>query len=380
MEPIRVLQEDVVLDRGGIEALLMNVYRNIDREQVQFDFMVHRPHQGDYEQEVTDLGGKIYHTPGFNPVPPKYNSYKNAMIKVFTEHPEYKVLHAHTELNGWPLKFAAKCGIPTRIAHAHNAKSNLNLKYFFFRYEKLWLKKYCTDMFMCSTPAGNWFYGEETVKKGNVKFIKNGIDTSVYKFSEQTRAQVRRELNAGEKIVFCHVGRFMQQKNHRFLIDIFNEIHKKNPNTLLVMAGDGPDREACEEKARNYNIYYSTRFLGVRKDVNRILQGADLFLFPSLWEGLPLTAVEAQSAGLPIVMTDVITSEAIITKGVRTCSLSDSPEKWADTALNLAQSYKRYDTQKEIIYAGFDIKETAKFLQDFYIDRTLRAREYEKNN
>ncbi len=380
MEPIRVLQEDVVLDRGGIEALLMNVYRNIDKSLVQFDFLVHRPHRADHEDEVESLGGKIYHTPGYSPVPPAYNKYKNGMIKVFREHPEYKVLHAHTELNGWPLKFAAKCGIPTRIAHAHNSQSNINLKYFFFRYEKLWLKKYATDMFMCSTPAGEWFYGKETVASGKVKFIKNGIDSDLYRFNSDERAAVRRELNLGDSTVFCHVGRFMQQKNHPFLIEIFREIQRKNPNTVLVMAGDGPGREDCEKKAKEYGIYENTRFLGVRNDVNRVLQGADLFLFPSLWEGLPLTAIEAQAAGLPVVMTDVITPESVITNSVLTCSLKDSAEKWAETALNLAANHKRYDTQSEVIAAGFDIKETARFLQDFYLERHSKALHFEKNN
>lgn len=371
MEPIRVLHEDVIMNPGGIETLLMNTYRHIDRSLVQFDFMVHRPEEGFHEKEINELGGRVYHTRPFNPM--HHRAYKNSIVKVFEEHPEYKVLHAHADLSGWPLKYAAKCGVPTRIVHSHNCAPSMSLKYFFFQYEKLWMKKYCTDMFMCSTPAGEWLFGKKTVESGKVRFIKNGVETDRYRFNEKVRAEVRRELNAGDKLVFCHVGRFMAQKNHKFLLQIFSEIHKQNSNTMLIMAGIGELKEECERLASELGISDSAKFLGIRGDVERLLQGADLFLLPSLWEGLPLTVVEAQSAGLPVVMSDVITKEVILTKGVKTPSLSDSAEKWSQTALELCTTYKRYDCRKEIIDAGFDICSTAKFLQDFYIERTMRA-------
>lgn len=378
MEPIRVLHEDAVMDAGGIETLLMNVYRHIDRNKVQFDFMVHRPHVAFHEKEILELGGKIYKTPEFNPIPHKYKAFKDGIKKVFIEHPEYKVLHAHTDLNGWPLKFAAECGVNTRIAHSHNAKSSINLKYFFFKYEHLWLKKYCTDMFMCSTPAGNWTFGKKTVSENKVKFIRNGVETSRFKFNETVRADVRQELNLGDKIVFGHVGRFFQQKNHVFLLKIFSEIYKKNQNTVLLLIGDGELIDSCKTLANQLGLGDSVKFLGVRRDVPRLLQAMDLFLFPSLWEGLPLTVVEAQSSGLPVLMSDVITPEVIITKGLKTCSLNDSAEKWADTALNLSKKYQRYDCRQEIIDAGFDIQSTADFLQEFYIQKTLEALKSEK--
>lgn len=377
MEPIRVLHEDVILDPGGIEALLMNLYRHIDREQLQFDFMVHRPEKGFFEDEVESLGGKIYKTPPFNPI--HYGRYKKSVTGILEAHPEYKVFHCHAELNLWPLKYAKKLNIPTRIAHSHNAKTVINLKYFFFLYEKMFIKNYCTDMFMCSTPAGEWSYGKKAVANGKVKFIKNGIDTKDYEFNEAIRNEVRRELNLGDKIVFGHIGRFMQQKNHTFLIDIFNEIHKKNSNTVLLLTGQGRLEEEIKQKVHQMGLDDSVKFLGVRKDANRVYQAFDMFLFPSLWEGLPLTGVEAQTAGLPVVMSDVITPETIVTDNVSTISLSKSASEWADKCLDILNNYQRQNCRQQVIDSGFDIQTTADWLQNFYIERTLKAT-YNENN
>lgn len=377
MEPIRVLHEDVILDPGGIEALLMNLYSHIDREKLQFDFMVHRPDKGEYEDRVTEMGGKIYRTPPFNPF--KMNAFKASITDILKSHPEYKVFHCHADLSMWPLKYAAKLGIPTRIVHAHNGKTVINTKYFFFKYEDLFTKKYCTDMFMCSTLAGEFRYGKKAVEQGLVKFIKNGVDTSQYRFNEQIRDELRHELQIDDKLVIGHVGRFMQQKNHLFLIEIFNEIHKKNSNTVLLMAGKGKLQQKSEERVAELGLTDCVKFLGVRNDVNNLLQAFDLFLFPSLWEGLPVTCVEAQSAGLPVLMSDIITDEVNIVPHLHTKSLNDTAESWADEALNLLASYKRRDCVPEVIKAGFDIQTTADWLQDFYIERTLRARHNQKN-
>ena len=376
MEPIRVLHNIVLMDTGGIETLVMNLYRHIDREQLLFDFLVHRPQEGFYEPEIKSYGGKIFRTQPFNPL--KTAGFKRECMEVFENHPEYKVLHAHQELNLWPLEYAHKAGIPTRIAHSHNAKTVMNLKYFFFLYEKMFIKNHCTDMFMCSTPAGQWSYGKKAVADGKVKFIKNGVETEKFRFNEKVRADVRRELNITDEILIGHVGRFMEQKNHGFLIDIFNEIHKKNPKTVLVMVGEGQLREENENKVAQLGLRDCVRFLGLRNDVNRLYQAFDLFLFPSLWEGLPLTGVEAQAAGLPVLMSDVITPEVYIVPHLHTKSLSNSAEEWADEALSLIQSYKRRDCINEIRSAGFDIQETADWLQNFYIERTLQARKAEK--
>lgn len=379
MEPIRVLQEDVLLDPGGIEVLLMNLYKHIDREILQFDFMVHRPEKGMFEDEIVDMGGKIYHTPAFNPF--KMNSYKKGIVDVLSQHPEYKVFHCHTELNLWPLKYAEKLGVPVRIAHRHNAKTVVNLKYFFFVYERIFIKNYCTDMFMCSTPAGEWAYGKKAVADGKVKLIKNGIETQRFKYNESIRREVREELSLTDEIVIGHIGRFNVPKNHLFLIDIFREIHKMNPNTVLLMAGakQGPIMDKVKKKVNDYGMQDCVRFLGVRNDTDRLYQAFDLFLFPSLWEGLPVTGIEAQTSGLPVVMSDVITPEVYLVPHLKTCSLNDSAENWAKTALELLDSYKRRDCSQEICKAGFDIQDTADWLQNFYIEQTQKNT-FDKNN
>lgn len=379
MEPIRVLQEDVIMGAGGIEAFLMNVYRHIDREALQFDFMVHREEEGCYEEEIRQLGGKIYRTPKFNPF--NMPAFRNGIKDVIKAHPEYKVIHCHTELNLWPLRYAHQLGVPVRIAHRHNAKTKMNLKHFFFLYERMFIKRHCTDMFMCSKPAGEWAYGKKAVESGEVKLIKNGIETERFRFDENVRAEVRRELGAGDKIVVGHVGRFDVPKNHTFLIDIFEQIHRQNPNTILVMAGEqqGPIMDNMKAKVAKLGLTDCVQFLGMRRDVNRIYQALDIFIFPSLWEGLPLTGIEAQTSGLPVLMSDVIADETVVTPNVSRLSLNLDASQWASAALKKLDGYKRTDCSATVADAGFDIRTTAEFLQAFYIEQTLKARREQKN-
>lgn len=378
MEPIRVLHDIVLMDTGGIETLVMNLYRHIDREHLLFDFLVHRPQEGFYEKEIREYGGKIFRTCPFNPL--HIGPYKKECMDILLNHPEYKVFHAHQDLNLWTLEYAEAAGIPTRIAHSHNAKTVVNLKYFFFMYEKMFIKKHCTDLFMCSTPSGEYRYGKKVVREGKVQFIKNGIETERFKFDENTRREVREELGFGDKIVIGHVGRFMQQKNHKFLLEIFKEIHSKNPNTVLALCGEGRLEDDIRKKAHELNIENDVMYLGVRGDTNRVYQGYDLFLFPSLWEGLPLVGIEAQTAGLPVLMSDVVTDETIVTDNVTRMSLSQSAEAWADKALEIIKNHKRCDCSSQTVKAGFDIQDTADWLQNFYTERTLKAIHNQKNN
>ena len=368
MEPIRVLHENVIMDPGGIEALLMNVYRHIDREKVQFDFMVHRPDHAFYEDEIESLGGRIYRTPKFSPIPGQYQAYMKSIEKILSEHPEYKIIHAHAELNLWPLMIANKIGIPTRIAHSHNAKTTINLKYFFFLYEKVFIKKYCTNMFMCSKPAGIWTFGSKAVDSGKVKFIKNGIETEKFVYNDQIRILKRKELGLNNKLVVGHVGRFMQQKNHTFLIDIFQELHKKQPNSVLVLVSDGKLMNEVKNKVHTYGLDDAVLFLGNRNDVNELMQAFDVFVFPSLWEGLPLTGIEAQTAGLPVFMSDVITDEVCITNNIYKMSLKQSATEWANKIFSVTNNHKRENMKQQVIDAGFDIRTTADWLQEFYLN------------
>lgn len=367
MEPIRVLQENVIMDPGGIESLLMNLYRHIDREKIQFDFLLHRTQEGAFDKEIEALGGRIYRTEPFNPF--HYHKYMNSMRKVFKAHPEYKIIHAHSELNYWPLKLAKKMGIPVRISHSHNARSIVNLKYFFLLYEKLKIKKVATDWFMCSTIAGEWSYGKKAVADRKCIFLKNGIEVDKYTFNKNTRERVRKQLNIEDKIVIGHVGRFMQQKNHMFLIDIFAAFKKIIPNSILILVSEGRLLDDVKKKVNNLGLDDSVKFLGFRDDVHELMQGMDVFTLPSLWEGLPFTLIEAQAAGLPCVISDVISDEAIISDIITKVSLNDSAEYWAKTIIDTYEKIKRKDISQQVKDAGFDIVSSAKWLENYYIER-----------
>lgn len=367
MEPIRVLQENVIMNPGGIESLLMNLYRHIDRDIVQFDFMLHRPQRGKFDDEIESLGGRIYRTEPFNPF--QHQKYMKSMEEVFRAYPEYKIIHAHAELNYWPLKLAKKLGVPVRIAHSHNARSTINLKYFFLLYEKMFIKKAASDLFMCSTIAGKWSYGQKAVANGQCVFLKNGIEVEKYVYNEEVRAEVRRKMGLGEKLVIGHVGRFMQQKNHNFLIDIFKNVHDKYPESVLLLVSEGRLMEEIKNKVNVLGLTDAVQFLGFRDDVHELMQAMDIFVLPSLWEGLPFTLVESQAAGLPSVISDVISDEAIVTNVITKVSLREKADKWADVILEVYRNTKRKDTSEQVRDGGFDIVSTARWLQKFYVKR-----------
>jgi len=378
MEPIRVLHNIALLDKGGIETLIMNLYRHIDRERLMFDFLVHRPQEGFYEKEIREYGGKVYRTIPFNPL--HINQFKRECMDILSQHPEYKVFHAHQELSLWTLDYAHQLGIPTRICHSHNAKTTVNLKYFFFLYEKMFIKKHCTDMFMCSHPAGEWIFGKKAVANGDVKYINGIIETEKFKYNEDVRREVRQQFGIGDKVVIGHIGRYMQQKNHMFLLEIFKNIYMKNPNTVLFLCGNGELEDNIKKRAVELGINDAVIYTGLEQTTSRLYQAFDLYLFPSLWEGLPLTGIEAQTSGLPVLMSDVIADQTIVTDNVTKFSLSESPVAWADKALDILSDYKRVDCQQQMVQAGFDVRNTADFLQEFYIERTERALFNEKNN
>ena len=223
-------------------------------------------------------------------------------------------------------------------------------------------------MFMCSKPAGIWTFGSKAVDSGKVKFIKNGIETEKFVYNDQIRILKRKELGLNNKLVVGHVGRFMQQKNHTFLIDIFQELHKKQPNSVLVLVSDGKLMNEVKNKVHTYGLDDAVLFLGNRNDVNELMQAFDVFVFPSLWEGLPLTGIEAQTAGLPVFMSDVITDEVCITNNIYKMSLKQSATEWANKIFSVTNNHKRENMKQQVIDAGFDIRTTADWLQEFYLN------------
>ena len=361
MALIRVLQVVTHMERGGLESMLMNYYRHIDHEKVQFDFIVHRRERAAFDDEIESLGGRIYRLPR---LVPWSKSYLSALNHFFDEHSEYKVVHVHQDcLSSVILKVAARHNVPVRIAHSHNANQDKNLKYPI----KLWYKrnipKYATNLFACGRDAGNWMFNGAPYQ-----IVNNAIDAAAYAYDPMKRAEMRQRLGLANELTVGHVGRFNPQKNHPFLIDIFAALLKKEPNAVLLLVGGGEDMPKIQAKAQALGIAEHVRFLGVRSDVADLMQAMDVFVFPSLYEGLPVTMVEAQASGLPCLISDKVPPECIITKDlVDIWALSADPEVWAEKILE-KRDFPRTNRRAEIAAHSFDITTEAVKLQEFYIN------------
>ena len=356
---IRILHIVSFMQRGGLETLIMNCYRHIDREKMQFDFIVHRDFRADYDDEIEALGGKIYRMPRLNPFSP---GYKRALLDFFTSHPEYKIVHCHLDcMSAIPLSAAKRCGVPVRIAHGHNSNQDKDWKYPLKRLYMRRIPAVATHFFACSKEAGEWMFPGQ-----QVTIVNNGIETDRFAFSPEVRSQVRGELGLKGGLVLGHVGRIVPQKNHNFLIDIFAEVAKRTPDAKLLLMGTGPLEEQVRRKVNELGLADRVRFLGVRSDVNRILQAVDVFVLPSQYEGLSLTSVEAQTSGLYCIFSDKVSKTCQMTDTVIFMSLQDSAERWA-TVIMTQNVHDRTDCSDKIRAAGFDIQTTANWLFEFYI-------------
>lgn len=360
--PIRVLQVVTHMDRGGLETMLMNYYRHMDRDKVQFDFLVHRQARAAYDDEIEALGGKIYRLPRLIPWGVIY---RKALDAFFEEHKEYRIVHVHQDcLSSVALKAAKKHGIPVRIAHSHSASQDKDLKYIMKLIYKRSIPSYATDLFACGKQAGDWMFGGAPYQ-----ILNNAIDTKLYGYDPAIRKAMREELAIAEgELVVGHVGRFSPPKNHGFLIDIFAETLKIVPDAKLVLVGDGELRTQIGEKVKALGIGSRVIFTGIRSDVPALMQAMDVFVFPSLYEGLPVTLVEAQAAGLPCVISDKIPKDCDLTDLICRYPLEGLAENWAEQICACRKKRKK-DTATDIVAAGFDIRENARWLERSYLQR-----------
>ena len=360
--PIRILHVVTYMGRGGLETMIMNYYRHTDRTKVQFDFLTHRDFRADYDDEIEALGGRIYHLPRLVPWDKNYHK---ALEDFIVSHPEYKIIHVHQDcLSSIILKAAKKHGVPVRIAHSHSSSQDKNLKYLIKLYYKHQITDYATQLFACGKEAGDWMFGGNSYR-----IVNNAIDTSLYAFNWQRQMQLRQKLGLPpDAFVIGHVGRFNTVKNHTFLVDIFAKIKQQKTDAILILVGDGELRQKTEAKAAELGLAASVIFTGIREDVPDLMQAMDCFVFPSLYEGLPVTLIEAQAAGLPCVVSDVVPAECAKTKLVEHVSLIENAETWAKKILsNIGLS--RIDTSEEICRAGYDIKTNAQWLQNYYLEQ-----------
>lgn len=367
-EPIRILNLFTIMNRGGAETMVMNYYRAIDKSKIQFDFMVHRQERGAYDDEIEAMGGRIFR---MCPIYPQHLfKYQQMLREFFDNHPEYQILHSHmSELGYFAFKEAIRHDVPVRICHAH---SSPNFKIESFK-EKLkvlpreilarGMRKLSTDFFVCSKIAGDWLFG----KKNENKFImmNNAVNASSFVYDKKTADKIKSEMKWKNKIVVGHVGRLIIPKNHTFLIDIFQQFHVKHPQSILVLVGDGDQRENICNKIKKLNLEDSIILLGFRSDTANLYKAFDIFVFPSLYEGLPVSLVEAQSAGLSCIVSNTISTQAQILPNYSILSLKDSPEIWVNEMEKHLHD-KRENTIVNIKKAKFDIYSNAEWLTNFY--------------
>jgi glycosyltransferase involved in cell wall biosynthesis len=370
---IRVLQVVSGMNRGGIETFLMNIYREIDRTKIQFDFLYCASlfaidGKCDYDDEILQLGGKI-----FTVDDPKKVGSKEFMrqVKEVMMDGHYNAVHSHVFLlNGFILKIAKDQGIAKRISHSHTSIdcNKTSIKRLLYRfYMKKLIKKNATILFGCSAKANQYLYGKQCSIK-YAKVINNGIDVESFVFDEIRREKVRNELGLSNKFVIGHIGRFSPEKNHEFIIDIFKAIKKeKSDSFLMLIGGDNGLEDDIKEKAKKEGVFQDIIFMGMRTDISDLLQAMDVFVFPSIYEGLPVTLVEAQAAGIKCIISDRITEEVKITDLIEFVSLNKGASFWAGEVMKYSDGYKRTDTGEKIIKAGFDIKGTSNELEQIYI-------------
>lgn len=366
-EPIRVLHVIGSMNRGGAETMIMNLYRHTDHSQVQFDFVENSSDPAAFDEEIIKLGGRIYRCPHYNGK--NHRVYVKWWNDFFIAHPnQYQIIHGHLgSTAAIYLAIAKKFGIYT-IAHSHNSGTDRGVKTLLYKVMSYNTRNVADYFFACSTPAGIDRFGNKIVRGGHYSLLNNAIETDTFVYGDSVRKGVRRQLGLADELVIGHVGRFNPQKNHPFLLDIFAALLKKESNAVLLLVGGGEGMSQIREKAQKLGIAEHVHFLGVRSDVADLMQAMDVFVLPSLYEGLPVTMVEAQAAGLPCIISDKVPPECILTEGlVDIMTLSASPEAWAEKIL-AKRAIPRTDRRAEVAAHGFDITTEAVKLQEFYLN------------
>lgn len=365
-EPVRVLHVLQRMEAGGTQALLMNLYRNIDRSKLQFDFLVEYTEKQFYDDEIESLGGRIYRSSireDFNL--PRFNRFLKTF---FEEHDEYDIVHCHTYSIGYfVLKAADNAGVSIRIAHSHN--NRMGGHGLFLKAIMRSLFSIHANQFMaCSDEAGRFLFGNR-----DFTVVKNAIDVDKFAFDKSIRADARRDLGLDSAFVVGNVGRLHQQKNQTFLLDIFNEVLDISPNSKLLLVGNGPLRESILSKADNLGISDRIVLLSNRSDMDRLYQAMDVFVLPSLFEGLGIVAIEAQSSGLPTICSNGVAEDANVSALFSRMSLSDSPKAWANLIVRMDGIRDSLAGANGVIAHGFDIKDNAENMQAWYLSKARNA-------
>lgn len=350
---VRMLHITASMSPSGIGNYIMNAYRNVDRDKVQFDFAVCEHRQVSFDEEIRALGGRVFYVTRKSVNPLKnFNE-----IRRIVKDGHYRFVFRHTDVSTVALDlFAAKLGgASRRIAHSHSTSAK---KIWLHKLFRPFLNAVCTDRFACSADAGKWMYGDKYAGgKKRFRVIPNGIDIGAFRYDEELRNKMRMEFGFSEgTVVIGHVGNYMPVKNHAWMITVLETLIRQKRNAMLLLVGDGAMRQTMEEQIRNAHLEAHVILTGVRNDIPALLQAMDVFLFPSLYEGMPIALVEAQAAGLPCVISDVITDDVCLTEQVRKVGLSETAKVWADAVWRAAES-GRQDESEKIAKAGFEVRD-----------------------
>lgn len=368
MQPVRILHVLGRLDYGGIESMLMNIYRKIDRSKIQFDFVIHTTEECDYSSEIIQLGGKIYSAPKFNGANIKeYLSFWNLFYKNNTS---YKIVHGHMRSTASIYLLMAKRNKVHTISHSHSTGSRGN---FLERVAKGIMQvpiKYFADYyFACSEEAAIWLYGKKIVSKKQYKLLKNSIDLDKYEKNIGKKDKFKEQYSVDKNFVIGHVGSFTEPKNHKFIIDVFQEYIKIQENALLILIGDGHLKKEIKNNIDQMNLRKNVVFVGSVDNVHEYLKSMDVFIFPSLFEGLGIALIEAQAAGVKSIVSEKIPQEAIQTGIVEKVDLKCTPTEWANVIYSMSQK-ENVDERAaidDLRKADYDVKIEADKLQEFYL-------------
>lgn len=372
-QPIRVLQINIGQVFGGVSSMLFNIYKKTDHEKIQFDFLAPRKSSFSlYRQEIEANGGKIIelNTSGFF-IKRKIEFWKKLYRTIKKD--DYKIIHCNSGSVFFNLQVAIiaklnKC--EKIIVHSHNAGNDKRIKILLGNLVK-WLFPYSATHFLtCSEKAGYFMFPQKLMRSKKYRMINNGVDIEKFQFDLSNREKIRNEMKVTDQTVFLHVGRFTYQKNHKKLIQIFSECLKSDPDAVLLLAGEGELKEEIQSLVKRLGIAKQVRFLGLRKDISKLMSASDIFLLPSHYEGLPVVGIEAQANGLPCCFSNEITNEVnLIPEINRMISLDDPAKLWAETiqSLLLSQKEKNREQYAQIVKdAGFSLEQIAQELTELY--------------
>lgn len=362
-EPIRVLQIVGLACNGGVEAVVLNYYRHMDKSKVQFDFVAHKNPAENFVAEVKKGGGRLYEVTPYNK---NIFAFTHEIYQIIKDG-HYDIVHSNmNSMSGFPLFAAWLAGAKVRILHNHTTDAKTEgLRTILKRVLRPFAKMFANRYWACSNLAGEWMYGKKAVQSGKITIIPNAIDLEKFAFNSDKRKSLRKKLGLDDKFVLGHIGRFVYPKNHSFLIDVFAEVVRVKPEARLMLVGDGELRKTIEEKVVNLSLQDKVLFLGNRNDVADLYNAMDIFLLPSHYEGLPVVGVEAQANGLKCVMSDQVTEECQLTDNVYFISINQKAKKWVDEIVKTKIEYDRNGIEN-VKKAGFDIRESSRMLKNVY--------------